>query len=136
MIYLDSSVALAHLLAEDRQPPGALWDETLFSSRLLEYEIWTSLHARGLLESHGEAARWLTSRVAMLELSPSVLARALDGFPGPGALRTLDALHLASCAYLAEHGQGVALASYDRRMNAVARAMNIPLFDLEALPTA
>ena len=135
MIYLDSSVALAHLLAEDRQPPGSLWEETLFSSRLLEYEVWVPLHARGLAESHGEAARWLTGRVAMLELSRSVLARALDGFPGPGALRTLDALHLASCAYLAEHGQGVALASYDRRMNAVARAMDIPLFDLEAPQT-
>ena len=134
MIYLDSSVALAHLLAEDRQPPASLWAETLFSSRLLEYEIWAPLHARGIAESHGEAARWLTGRVALLELSQSVLARALDAFPGPGGLRTLDALHLASCAYLAGHGQEVALASYDRRMNAVARAMEIPLFDLEALP--
>ena len=132
MIYLDSSVALAHLLAEDRQPPASLWDNTLFSSRLLEYEVWTALHARGLTESYGEAARLLTGRVALLELSPSVLARALDAFPGPGALRTLDALHLASCAYLAEHAQEVALASYDKRMNAVACAMNIPLFDLEA----
>ena len=136
MIYLDSSVALAHLLAEDRQPPDSLWGETLFSSRLLEYEVWVPLHARGLAESYGEAARWLTGRVAMLELSPSVLARVLDGFPGPGTLRTLDALHLASCAYLVEHGQGVELASYDRRMNAVARAMDIPLFDLKAPQTA
>ncbi|MCY4429500.1 MAG: PIN domain-containing protein [Rhodospirillales bacterium] len=136
MIYLDTSVALAHLLAEDRQPPGSLWDETLFSSRLLEYEIWAPLHARGLAAAYGEAARWLTGRVAMLELSPAVLARALDAFPGPGALRTLDALHLASCAYLADHGQGVALASYDQRMNAVARAMDLPLFDLEAPPSA
>ena len=136
MIYLDSSVALAHLLAEDRQPPASLWDETLFSSRLLEYEIWTPLHARGLAESYGEAARWLTGRVAMLDLAPSVLARALEAFPGPGALRTLDALHLASCAYLAELGQGIVLASYDGRMNAVARAMDIPLFDLEASRSA
>ena len=132
MIYVDTSVALAHLLAEDRQPPGSLWDETLVSSRLLEYEIWTALNARGLGESHGEAARWLIGRVAMLELSPSVLARALGAFPGPKAPRTLDALQLASCAYLTEHGQGVALASYDRRMNAVARAMGIRLFDLES----
>ena len=132
MIYLDTTVALAHLLAEDRQPPSSLWDETLFSSRLLEYELWVPLHARGLVDTCGEAARSLTGRVAMLELSPPVLEQALDGFPGPGALRTLDALHLASCAYLAEHGQTVMLASYDRRMNAVARAMDIPLFDLEA----
>lgn len=65
-----------------------------------------------------------------------MLARALDAIPGPGAVRTLDALHLASCAYLAEHGRGVMLASYDRRMNAVARAMDIPLFDLGVPQTA
>ena len=136
MIYIDTSVALAHLLAEDRQPPGSLWEETLFSSRLLEYEIWVPLQARGLADTYGEAARWLTGRVAMLELSPPVLAQALDGFPGPGALRTLDALHLASCAYLAEHGQRVMLASYDRRMNTTALAMDIPLFDLESSQSA
>lgn len=120
MIYVDTSVVLAHHLAEDFQPPGSLWEQPLFSSRLLEYEIWTPLNARGLGESYGEAARWLTGRIAMLELSPSVLARALGAFPCPKAPRTLHALHLASCAYLVEHGQGVALASYDRRMNAVA----------------
>ena len=131
MIYLDPSVALAHLLAEDNRPAESLWHETLVSSRLLEYELWTPLHARGLADSHGQAARSLIGRVAMLELAPSVLARALGAFPGPGPLRTLDALHLASCAYLVEHGQPVALASYDRRMTAVARAMDIPLFELE-----
>ena len=131
MIYIDTSVALAYLLAEDRQPPDTLWQETLISSRLLEYEIWTPLHRRGLAKSHGEAARWLIGRVAMLELGPSVLARALDPFPGSNQLRTLDAMHLASCAYLVEHGQEVALASYDRRMTAVARAMEISLFELE-----
>ncbi len=132
MIYIDTSVALAHLLAEDRQPPGSLWKETLSSSRLLEYEIRVPLHARRLPEPYFESARWLIGRIAMLELSPSVLARALESFPDVGALRTLDALHLASCAYLVEHGQGVALASYDRRMNSVARAMDIPLFNLDA----
>ena len=132
MIYLDSSVALAHLLVEDRRPPEALWDGTLVSSRLLEYELWTPVHARGLAASHGEAVRLLIGRVTMLELVPSVLARALDAFPGPSPLRTLDALHLASCAYLIGHGQPVSLASYDRRMTAAARAMDVPLFDLEA----
>ena len=131
MIYLDTSVALAWLLTEDRRPPVALWDGTLVASRLLEYEIWTPLHARGLADSHGEAARHLVGRVALLELFPQVLARALDAFPGPAPLRTLDALHLASCAYLVDQGLAVELASYDRRMNDLARAMDIPLFDLE-----
>jgi hypothetical protein len=46
MIYLDTSVALAHLLSEDRRPADALWSETIVASRLLEYELWTRIHAR------------------------------------------------------------------------------------------
>ncbi len=130
MIYLDTSVALAHLLAEDHRPRAEIWQQTLVSSRLLEYELWTPLHRRGLAESHGEAARSLIGRIAMLELVPPVLARALEPFPGPDPVRTLDALHLASCAYLVGLGQSVALASYDRRLVAVAEAMEIPLFEL------
>ena len=130
MIYVDTSVALAHLLAEDRQPPASLWDETLVSSRLLEYEVWTPLNARGLAGAYGEAARRLIGRIAMLELTPTVLSRALGAFPAP--VRTLDALHLASCAYLAENVQSVTLASLDLRMTAAARAMGMPLLDLEA----
>lgn len=38
---------------------------------------------------------------------------------------------LASCDYLLRQGQSVALASYDRRMNAIADTMNIPLLDLD-----
>ena len=53
MIYLDTSVALAWLLTEDRRRPPSLWDRTLVSSRLLEYEIWTALHRRGHADSHG-----------------------------------------------------------------------------------
>jgi hypothetical protein len=57
MIYIDTSVALAQLLAEDRMPPIRLWQETLVASRLLIYELWTRIHARGLDESHVELAR-------------------------------------------------------------------------------
>ena len=55
----------------------------------------------------------------------------LEAFPGPVSVRTLDALHLASCDYLRNQGQSITLASYDHRMVAIARAMNIPPFDLE-----
>jgi predicted nucleic acid-binding protein len=128
MIYLDTSVALAHLLAEDRSPPGTLWQEQLVASRLLEYELWNRIHARGLSRSHGEEARLLIGHVALIELAPQVLARALEPFPI--ALRTLDALHVASLEFLRERGQMVELASYDERMLAAARAMRIPLFAL------
>jgi hypothetical protein len=43
MIYLDSSVALAYLLAEDRYPTNALWDQPIVSSRLLECEVWNRI---------------------------------------------------------------------------------------------
>jgi len=131
MIYLDTSVALAQLLAEDRRPTASFWSETLVSSRLMEYEIWTRLHARRLADSHGEAALRLIGRVALVDLTQPVLERALDAFPVSLSIRTLDALHLASCDFLRKQGQSVALASYDRRMTETARALEIPLWDLE-----
>ena len=94
MIYVETSVVLAQLLAEDRCPPESLWAGTPVSSRLTEYEVWTRVHARGLGASHGESVRLLLGRLGWLELTPVVLARALE--PWPVALRTLDALHLAS----------------------------------------
>jgi predicted nucleic acid-binding protein len=128
MIYLDTSVVLAQLLAEDRQPPDSLWTETLVSSRLLVYETWARLHGRGLARSHGELARQLIARLALLELGPAVLARALDPFPV--AVRTLDALHLASVEFLRDAHQDVRLATYDARQLAAARAMRLPVAEL------
>jgi predicted nucleic acid-binding protein len=43
------------------------------------------------------------------------------------ALRTLDALHLATLHYLVEAGQRVALATFDARMAEAARRMSLPL---------
>jgi hypothetical protein len=128
LIYIDTSVVLAQLLAEDRRPPPSLWSEPLLSSRLLEYETWTRIHARRLTESHGEAVRDLLGRVSFLELSPIVLARALEPFPTP--LRTLDALHLASVEYLRAQRLKLRLATYDHRMTSSARRLRIPLVRL------
>lgn len=128
MIYLDSSVALGHLLTEDCLVPEQLWQESLVSSRLLEYEIWTRINARRLAQSHGEHVRALVGRVALVELISPVLARALEPFPKP--VRTLDALHLASIDFLRKQGQTVTLASYDDRLVDVARVLRIPIYKL------
>ena len=128
MIYLDTSVALAHLLAEDRAPPDRLWKEPLIPSRLIEYEIWTRIHARKLTRSHTDEVRSLLSRLALIELATPILARALEPFPKP--VRTLDALHLASMEFLREQGQSVTLASYDERLISGARALRFPLYKL------
>lgn len=127
MIYLDTSVALAHLLSEDRVPPAELWDDRIVSSRLLEYELWTRVHARGLGRSHGEAVRALLDRVALVELSPVVLARALA--PMPGAVRILGALHLATADFLRTQGQLPRVATYDTRMADAARRLGLALAD-------
>ncbi|MBI5486373.1 MAG: PIN domain-containing protein [Deltaproteobacteria bacterium] len=126
MIYLDTSVVLAQLLAEDRRPDAALWAGPLVSSRLLEYETWTRLHARKLERTHGDAARELLGRISFLELSPVVLARALEPFPLP--VRTLDALHLASALFLRDRRTDVALATFDDRMLATARKLGLRLW--------
>lgn len=130
MIYLDTSVALAQLLSEDRLPPPDLWKEALISSRLLEYEIWTRLHSRKIAVSHADAARALIGRVSLLELAPPVLARPLEPFPTP--VRTLDALHLASIEFLRARNPDVRLASYDRRLSEAARRLKIPAYPLRS----
>ena len=129
MIYLDTSVALAQVLAEDRVPPAKLWREPLVTSRLLEYEAWTRIHALGLARSHGELIRQVTTRLAFLELVPPVLARALEPFPV--RVRTLDALHLASIQFLRDQRHVVELASYDQRLLDAGRALGVPVYSLE-----
>lgn len=128
MIYLDTSVALAQLLLEKNLPPRRLWDEPLVASRLLEYEIWTRIHARGLGRSHDDAVRSLLAHLALLELAPEVLRRATEPFPIP--VRTLDALHLASIEFLRGRGQSVSLATYDARLGRAARRLGIPEYSL------
>jgi len=128
MIYLDTSVALAQILAEDRVPPEGIWREPLVSSRVLEYEIWTRIHARRLGASRGDEVRALLARVSLIEMAPPVLARVLEPFPTP--VRTLDALHLASMDFLRANGQAVRLASYDRRLVAAAQGMKLAILSL------
>lgn len=125
MIYVDSSVVLAELLAEDQRAAESLWDEALIASRLVHYEVWNRIHARGLSRSHSEATRALLGRLAIVELSEPVLERALEPFPEP--VRTLDALHLATLFFLRGARQQVALATYDDRLRRVATRLAFPL---------
>lgn len=130
MIYLDSSVALAHLLGEDRAPPETLWRESLTASRLLEYEVWNRINVHGLAQSHQDDVTALLARVALIELVPSVLARAKDPFPIQ--VRTLDAMHLAALEFARDRVETIALATYDKRLAAGAQALGVTLFDLQS----
>jgi hypothetical protein len=125
VIDLDSSVALAWLLGEENKPIRPFWDEPIVSSRLLEYEVWNRLHARGLAKSHGAETSRLLDNVDLVELSPAVLARALEPFPV--SVRTLDGLHLATVEFLRTNGSTVELASYDTRIITAATALGIAI---------
>ncbi len=127
MIYLDTSVVLARLLAEDRSPPESLWSRPLVASRLLEFELFNRLHARGASASHGIDARQLVDRVHLVEMSATVLSRALLPFSRP--VRTLDALHLATMDFLRRQGLVPELATYDRRMAEAAAGEGFALAD-------
>ena len=128
MIYLDSSVVLSQLLAENRPLPRAITEDSLVSSRLLEYEIWNRIHAHGLTRSHADEVQAALERVLLIDLSPAVLARALKPFPI--SVRTLDGLHLATIEHLRVGGDYVELASFDRRLVAGARALGVTIFAL------
>jgi hypothetical protein len=128
VIYLDSSVVLAQIFAEDRSLPKTALQDRFISSRLLEYEVWNRIHARGFTQSHGKEVAALFTRVQLIELSPDILSRALKPFPI--AVRTLDGLHLATLEFLRRRGEEVELASYDRKLVVCAQALGIAIYAL------
>lgn len=128
MVYVDSSVFIAHLLSENRRPSLELWTESLASSRLLEIEAWNRLHARGWVDL-GDDLRALLDRLFLLEMDNVVLGRAIEPFPIP--IRTLDAIHLASADCLRQTGHDVSIATYDARMRGSAEKMGFELYPLE-----
>jgi hypothetical protein len=91
----------------------------------LAYEVWNRINAYGLMISHGGRARGLLARVNLTEMTELTLARALEPFPV--AVRTLDALHLASMEFLRRNGASVELASYDSRLLGAARALGVSI---------
>ncbi|HEV7997016.1 MAG TPA: PIN domain-containing protein [Stellaceae bacterium] len=128
MIYVDSSVVLARLLFEARSPSKEFWQAQFVSSRLLEYEVWNRVHAYGLTGSHANEARALLMGIDLVEMSRSVLAKALEPLAIP--LRTLDSLHLATMDFLRGRDEVVELASYDNRLLAAALALGVPICSL------
>jgi predicted nucleic acid-binding protein len=124
VIYVDSSVVLAHLLSETRSPVDEFWSNETVSSRLMEYEVLNRLNSERLGPEVTAAAGALIASVQLLDLSVGILARARETFPM--RVRTLDAHHLATMDFLRAHGQSIEVATYDERLAAAAAALGFP----------
>jgi len=75
--------------------------------------------------THSDPARMLLGRIAMVELTRPVLARALEPFPG--VTRTLDALHLASMCFVRNSDPSLAVATYDERLARAASGLKFKI---------
>ena len=125
MIYLDSSVLLARIFTEKRRPPDAFWRQPFVSSQLLEYEVINRILVRKVAPEYLDDAHNFISRAQLLDLTPPILARALQPFPV--SVRTLDGLHLASMDFLRAEGQTIEVATYDTRFATAATALGFQL---------
>lgn len=124
MIYLDSS-ALLKLLVEERESADLeQWivdrsSTPLVSSVLARVEVVRA--SRRLNPDAVPAARALVAQLDLVPLTTGLIDQAAD--LGEPALRSLDALHLASALSL---GAGLsAFIAYDRRLVAAAAAVGL-----------
>jgi predicted nucleic acid-binding protein len=122
--YLDSS-AFVKLATPEAESPALEaylrdWNKPV-SSALLRTEALRALRPHG--REAVASGRERLSDVTLIEVDTSVLE--LAGIIGPDALRSLDAIHLAT-AQLLGSDLGV-IVTYDRRMAAAAGELGLPV---------
>lgn len=128
VIYLDASVTLAALLAQDRKPAIEFWQGEFGASRLTMYETWNRLFAGAASAEILGEAHSMFQNFYLVDMSHAALARAME--PLPTLPRTLDGLHLATADYLRAQGFSLEFASYDRRLCRAAEAMGLTVAEL------
>jgi predicted nucleic acid-binding protein len=127
LIYLDSSALVKLVVTE----PGSdalmamldAWPDRV-SSALVLTEVPRALRRAGFGRSERRRADEIISRVALIDLDKPILSVAAS--VDPPALRTLDAIHLATAMALGEDLSG--LVTYDARLSAAARRANLAVF--------
>jgi len=62
-------------------------------------------------------------------MTPGVLESVLDGFGG--SVRTLDAIHLATMAWMRDQRMAFTLATYDKRLAGAAEKLGISVMAIE-----
>lgn len=137
-MYLDTSVLAKLFLREpDSEFYGQLTDGQEVCSSVLAYtEVWSAMLAKerggGMAAVHRHHA-WesfdemvMTQVIELLPMSPAILKRAnriMESCHPRIPLRSLDALHLATC----DQSQDWPLATHDRRMRDAALFLGFPV---------
>ena len=124
MLYLDSS-ALVKLVASEPES-AALFEflagrAEIVSSAIARVEVTRAVKRRGNEGELRERAERVLGSIALLRIDDAILTAA--GTLGPKALRTLDAVHLATALSVREELEG--LLVYDRDLAAAARGQGL-----------
>ena len=131
-VYLDTSTVIRALVG-----PGAVlrgwgqWDDA-YASELMGVEarrvldrlrLERALDDEGLATAH-EALGAIERAIGSIRLTRSILLRASQ--PMPTAVKTVDAIHLASALLFEEQrGAGIVFGTHDRRQAVAARALGL-----------
>ena len=124
LVYLDSS-ALVKLVVTEPESMALIerleeWPERV-SSALALTELPRALERVGVGAAAHRRAREVLGRIALIDVDRRILATAAT--LEPPALRTLDAIHLATALTVREDLEIV--VTYDRRLRAAAERVQI-----------
>jgi predicted nucleic acid-binding protein len=135
VIYLDSSAVVKMIRPEAESRDLVEWlngrNEPAVTSVLAEVEVPRALRRSGPV--HLAAMPGVLARISRVEMDASI--RATAGAYVTDALRSLDAIHLATAEVLAAAGKTVsAFVTYDRRQATAAEGAGIPVHAPGRLP--
>lgn len=124
VLYLDSSAAVKFVVKEQESAALNAWlpNEVRFtSSALLRTEVLRAVRRQEPAQLG--RARQAIAKFALHAIDSDILESA--GSLAPSALRSLDAIHLATALRLADELEMI--VTYDRRMIEGARALGLPV---------
>jgi hypothetical protein len=124
LVYLDSSALVQLVVAEPESSALAdfLRDRSeRVSSAVALTEVPRALRRAGFGASERRRSREVMARIALVDVDRRILAAA--AVVDPPALRTLDAIHLATA--LAVREDLAAIVTYDRRLAAAAERVHL-----------
>lgn len=116
-VYVDTSV-FGRLLLEEPDKPAIERALRAFANRLSSGLLRVELRRLGLLRDILDRADHLLGRISLIPLDKSLLETAET--IAPAAVRTLDAIHLATAVHLHESDRLNALMTYDKQLAAGA----------------